>query len=381
MADCDWSRLPYDLIATIANQLTVIEDFLAFSGVCRSWRSVYRNRNWTPGPQFPWLMLSENRNETTRCFFSFFKNKRLVSSLPEARGRRCWGSACGWLITIGVDLEIHLLNPITQICIDLPSQSTFCNQPFLAGNAVTHSTYRTSFINKAFVFKYSSHLNNIGDGFMVMAIHGKDNSLAFARPGYDSWVTVETSSPFVFRDVVLFEGQIFAICDAGTLVAVEIDGSGPPRAIQFAAPPTGHCPWNQIYLVESLGDLLLLFRCATRSVYDFSMETISFEVYKFDFSTKEWMKLNELGYRALFVGDNCSMSLSASEVFNCKSNNSIYFTDDNVEWWPTCEEEQHGRFDMGVYNMADGSIESLLDLGDDSPLHYSCPIWVMPAIS
>uniref|UniRef100_A0A5B7A288 F-box domain-containing protein n=1 Tax=Davidia involucrata TaxID=16924 RepID=A0A5B7A288_DAVIN len=374
MADCDWSRLPYDLIATIANRLTVIEDFLAFSGVCRSWRSVFWNRNWTPGPQFPWLMLSENRNETTRSFFSFFKNKRLVSSLPEARGRRCWGSACGWLITIGVDLEIHLLNPITQICIDLPPQSTFGNQPpDLVGNDVTHNWYQTSFINRAFVLKSSSQ-----DAFMVMAIHGSDNSLAFARPGYDSWATVEISSPYVFRDVTLFEGQIFAICNAGTLVAVEIDGSGPHRAIHIASQPSDHWPWHKIYLVESLGDLLLLFRCATRSVRDFSMETISFEVYKFDFSTKEWMKLDDLGDRALFVGDNCSMSLSTSQVLNCKSN-SIYFTDDNVEWWPKCEEEQHGRFDMGVYNMADRSIESL-HFGDNFPLHYSCPIWVMPAI-
>ncbi|KAF6141662.1 hypothetical protein GIB67_001214 [Kingdonia uniflora] len=41
----------------------------------------------------------------------------------EARGKKYLGSSFGWLFTIGLDIEIHLLNPITRVQIRLPPQS------------------------------------------------------------------------------------------------------------------------------------------------------------------------------------------------------------------------------------------------------------------
>lgn len=181
----------------IANRIPTIEDFLALSSVCHSWRSVYTNKNWSPCPYFPWLMLSESKhNQPTWAFFSFYKNKRHLVPLPEAQGRRCWGSSCGWIFTIGLDLQMHLLNPITRVRINLPPHSTF-SQEFTLELAATRDWYRTHFVHKAFVFKMSKRKGDI----LVMVIHGKNCCLAFARPGFSSWVTVESSTPYVFKDV------------------------------------------------------------------------------------------------------------------------------------------------------------------------------------
>ncbi|XAR69575.1 hypothetical protein NMG60_11001222 [Bertholletia excelsa] len=380
----DWSSLPYDLVFMIANRIPAIEDFLAFSAVCHSWRSVYVNKSWSPSPHFPWLMLCENRaDESNRAFFSFQKKRCHLLPLPQAQERRCWGSSCGWLVTIGLDLQIHLLNPVTQIRIALPPQSTFPHQPtFIA--AENRGWYRAHFIHKAFVFK--TPVNGKRDELAVMAIHGMMNDhLAVAKPGYDSWVTVETSPLFVYEDVTVFKDKIFAICGSGTLVLIEIDGANSPRAKQISPPPDGALPWQKLYLVESSGELLLVYRIIGR-LDDFSLGTISFEVYKFDFKANKWVRKDELGDQALFVGDNNSVSIACSSA-NCCKPNSIYFADDTSERRPGCQVQ--GNSDVGVYNMSNRSIKSLeygvdfniLQSGGNFILNYSVPVWVIPSLS
>ncbi|XP_028105608.1 probable F-box protein At4g22165 [Camellia sinensis] len=182
MVDC--SQLPYDIIRLIAIRLHAVEDFLSFSFVCHSWRSFYLTKSWTPGPQIPWLMLSDNENSDIRSFFSLYKNKVYELELPEARGRRCWGSPHGWIVIIGSDLEIHLLNPFSRACINLPPQSTFDSQFDF------HSAWY-KFIDKAIIIKKSNESHTIEEEFLVMVIYGPHQDLAFSRPGYSSWVNVE----------------------------------------------------------------------------------------------------------------------------------------------------------------------------------------------
>lgn len=185
----------------------------------------------------------------------------------------------------------------------------------------------------------------------------------------------------MFSKMSEFDGRIFAVCDSGALLVVEDNADGPSSAAsvrQVASPPNGAMDWEKMYLVESYGELLLLCRRLARSIIDFSLETVSFEVYKYDFNGQEWIELEELGDRALFIGDNHSMSLSSSDDVSCKAN-SIYFTDDNPGRWPASEED-HGKCDTGVYNMADRSIQSL-DFDEDFTLNYPCPLLVTPALS
>lgn len=105
------------------------------------------------------------------------------------------------------------------------------------------------------------------------------------------------------------------------------------------------------YLVESLGDILLVVRHQTQR----------FDVFKADLEqeTVVLLELVEcLGDRVLFLGVQQSLSVSARDFPELKPN-SIYFTHDydhDSREWP------HGDYyDMGIYCLEDDSITTLFD--------------------
>ncbi|KAK6149040.1 hypothetical protein DH2020_016565 [Rehmannia glutinosa] len=372
----DWSKLPYDIIHKVATYLISIEDFLAFSAVCSSWRSVYLTKQWHQHPQVPLLMLCDNENSSARSFISLYRNKVYKSELPEACGRRCWGSSSGWLVTLGNDLKIHLLNPFTRVSENLPPKSSL---HIHFGEILDWY----EIIEKAFVFKKpcsTSHANEDED-LLVMIIYGPLKQLAFCRPGYSSWKSIKDSSHAGFIDVTYVKDQIIALCDMGSLVVIDIDGLSvidingphPPEHIALSFP---QWDWDQLFLVESSGDLWMVYQNCTsnrrRSSNDQSME---FVAYSFDFNKKRWIRMSNLGNHAIFVSDNFSMSIHAPDRFNCKSN-CIYFVGKEMERrWPYREV----TVDVGVYTVTDGNSEPLCR-GPQFPLYYSFPIWVMPTL-
>lgn len=86
-----------------------------------------------------------------------------------------------------------------------------------------------------------------------------------------------------------------------------------------------------------------------------------------------------MGGDSLFLGKNSSSSISSADFPGFKGN-CIYFTDDNHD---VNDQVQFGAvsFDMGVYNLDDGMIESLPVPGYEGHREnlFSPPtIWVMP---
>ncbi|XP_027123252.1 probable F-box protein At4g22060 [Coffea arabica] len=364
----DWSQLPYDIIQMIAIRLDAVEDFLAFSAVCSSWRSFYVTKKWTPGPQVPWLMLSDNKNSNMRSFFSLYRDKVYELELPEACGRRCWGSSDGWLVTIGSDLEIHLLNAFTRDQIRLPAASTF---QFLFNVAV--DWYQL--IEKAILMRKPSQSTASKEDFLIVAIYGPLRQLAFTKPGYASWITVEESFQYRIMDVACLNDQIFAISATGTLLVVDINSHLP--VIEHIAAPPHEWARDQIFLVESFGELLMIYQNVYVGNLNHTGDPVQFDVFKFDFGAREWTQLMDLGDRAIFLGDNISMSVSAANLINIRGN-SIYFIGSKVEHWWRYDEHFVDR-DSGVYNMASRIVEPFY-FGADYPSYYSCPVWLTPTL-
>ncbi|PHU28132.1 hypothetical protein BC332_00225 [Capsicum chinense] len=126
----DWAELPCDLIVQIANPVKVLEDFIAFSAVCTSWRIAATKENFDAlSPQLPLLMLEDRRyknrdkDDDYRQFYALSKKKfSRIYYLPESR-ERFWFLSQGWLCTVeGRTGEMNLLHPFTRTQIQLPSQ-------------------------------------------------------------------------------------------------------------------------------------------------------------------------------------------------------------------------------------------------------------------
>nr|KAJ0213349.1 hypothetical protein LSAT_V11C400174500 [Lactuca sativa] len=105
----------------IMMQLGVI-DFLAFSGVCKSWRSLALD-NWnifmaSRPPMFLWI---SDRPYKKECYLEDFEGRKFKTILPRSAGRICVGITCGYLILFGWKTkDFRLVNPITRHELHFP---------------------------------------------------------------------------------------------------------------------------------------------------------------------------------------------------------------------------------------------------------------------
>ncbi|KAK6773341.1 hypothetical protein RDI58_028579 [Solanum bulbocastanum] len=101
----DWTKLPYDVVAHIANRVKVIEDFIAFGAVCVSWRIAATKDNFDVlSPQVPLLMLQGVNHEIYyQSIYSLSKKKVSPIFLPQVRGSECLPITEGWLCTMERD--------------------------------------------------------------------------------------------------------------------------------------------------------------------------------------------------------------------------------------------------------------------------------------
>ncbi|GMN29607.1 hypothetical protein TIFTF001_051729 [Ficus carica] len=317
------SRLDDHCLERIVQQVTNYKDFVAFSEVCHSTREVCSNMEWDGGPKPPCLVLSEKPGCSSRPFFSLHNRHVFVLDIPAAVGRRIWGSQHGWLVTLGPEHDAQLMNPFSQVCVNLPPLPTMQNQ--LARGNLFHK------VQKLFVFKTNIHPLK----FLVIAILNPRHQLVFTRSPGDigEWAFVSNPKEFFFRSVAYFEHQLYALCDNGSLIRIDFNGPITAKA-EFVAPHpiqeyVGYQPHHEktgrAYLVPSQDDLFGVFRYSSK---DIGFErTVQFYVYKFDFESLEWKSVWSIEDKAFFVGNGNSWSINLSHTVNCNSN-SIFYGDD-----------------------------------------------------
>lgn len=141
-------------------------------------------------------MLSESADDAKmRGFFDLASGKVVEIYLPEAEGRRCCGSAYGWIITFGEDMElVHLLNPLSRTRLSLPSQLTFKGLGDGFTNEELHAEETRAEIRKRFIHR-AILTDSPGSGkCTVVAILSPGCGgfrLAYARLGEDdSWTLI-----------------------------------------------------------------------------------------------------------------------------------------------------------------------------------------------
>ena len=389
----DWSKLQSDLVGVILSRMDLIEDYLNFSSVYKSWHSVAKEHRFISNlPRAPWLMLAEEDDgdeddNTCRKFYSFYNDMIFKKRIPEAHGKGCMESM-GWLITVGKeDGEISLLHPFSGVQIQLPHQNTTTLYEF------NRTRFPWIFIKKVVLSANPSHTPD----YVLMVIEGKTERLSFWRPGDLLWTRITKSIRFgYFSDVIYFNGSFYAITYGGCIQVCDFTGPDPPsiRIIMQIA----RCIDCKYYILESLGSLFAVTQSGVGlryveddserirltlipAIYDHDevircmSGTIFFFVFKIDLDAHIYTPITDLGDRAFFLGANASFSVQASQFPGIKPNH-IYFTDNCLGAY--LHSKRGGGLDMGMFNLADSSFQPHYD---GVSLSRVCPpIWVTPTL-
>lgn len=282
---------------SIAERFLAIEDYVSFGGVCRSWRMALKSRSsfsWieysksTKRCIMPWLMLAEKKDDdeyrNNRGFLSLYSDKVYAIELPDLRERRCWGTPLGWLVTLGLDLNINLVNPLTRVQIALPPQWTFPlhhQYPMvLDPEDLRHVSIRKAVISSS---------PNSSD-CVVVVIYSEFSRIGFARPGDRAWTPIEFTE--CTYEIAFFNGKLFALTARGRVFHCDLFSS-PPGISDYAQPPP--VPSDARYLVDLEGDLHMVCRYREPANADnesFYCLTVDFVCYKLDMGTGKWIELS-----------------------------------------------------------------------------------------
>ncbi|XP_021758185.1 putative F-box protein At5g60060 [Chenopodium quinoa] len=297
----------------------------------------------------------------------------------------CWGSSHGWILTHGIDDNMYLFNPLTKDRLDLPCRRTI---PFLWDNS--GEFLGAYFINRAVVLKVS------GDTLLVVLIYDAYLRAAIAKPGDTQWTPIISEKRAIYRRVmdVLYrrdnlgtDGLVF-VNESGNIALVNLDDvqNKKPLALSWYG---CYVPYIQTYIVNSGQDLLLVLRIFETETNDEGKvregehdidhyKTVNFKVYKFQFDDRSWEELKDLQDVALFVGNNATMSVRASEM-GCQRN-CIYFTD-TYTFGSNATKDKLAGHDFCVFQMGDNIIRPLkLENNTHLRSSYCCPMCFRPAI-
>jgi|UniRef100_A0A2N9GCE6 hypothetical protein len=371
--ESDWAWLPRNLLNSILDKVASSPfDLVRFGVVCKPWRTVEieyiqeKRRMKGQGNQVPMLLIpTKYKSKRARSLYSITEQKIYHCKLRMPYNKRCCGSSFGWLSFVTDTFSITLFNPLKNMKIHLP-QLTKIKEPIYLILNYQYSVYKLTL---------SSDPAKTPTNCLVVAIYGSYNKLAFMKLGAESWTYVDEELNILFSDILFFKGQVLALGHHSGLVSIDVNSNEikilVPNDLEYAI---------QTYLVETCsGDLLLVRRFFDPNNRYSSSQSLtgSFKVYKFVLDDESGQVLDRvevktIGDNALFLGDNYSISVLATESPGCQPN-SIYYTDDYIDTKPYYPD---GAVDMGIFNLLDGSIQQHYK-PKSSIKRMPPPIWII----
>ncbi|WMV12679.1 hypothetical protein MTR67_006064 [Solanum verrucosum] len=347
-----WQNLPEKLLNFLKKQPrpSKLVESIGTAGISKSWRCV--SRKCDSISQSPWLELS---NEPQ--YYCKTQQHAFSISFEEA-GCYWWNGRR----RPRYDLWKHFHNysPWWILKGDkLPIDYCFLN----SSRAYCYWSTSSSDRKKTFLFPYSS---NGGGGCCFPAF------VVSKLGGNQKWMKQESSQNGLidpndpkgqliqFSNAIIFKGKFYALSSQGTLAVIE-EVENQFQVTRFSrrqAIPSSYSRHFIEYLVESNGEILLIFLISERS----NRVVDKVEVFKLKIEDLSWLRLENLGDRTLFAGIKCGMSVPASQI-GCR-NNCVYFTHHYIDGWR-------------LYDIGSGCISPCYD---DAGSEIKDPVWEEPII-
>lgn len=218
---------------------------------------------------------------------------------------------------------------------------------------------------------------DLNNGFVLLTIH-LSGKLVVYKSGDEKWRVID-DLPSPYDDVIFREGKLYAVDNSGRTVLVNY--------VDLSVKVVANSVFggDKKFLVDSNGELLLVDMYLSNGpennmdfdewfeFYDCYMNerTLKFKVFRLDENAGTWIEVTGLGDRMLFLGENFTFSVNASDV-NCKGN-CILFTN---HCSGRQEDDVWKSRGAGVFDLESGSIEPIGSPSEYSKMFWPPPEWV-----
>ncbi|XP_009593008.1 uncharacterized protein [Nicotiana tomentosiformis] len=371
----NWSNTPEVLLVIIAEKLKMIEDFVAFRGVCSSWRSAVPKENFTGITQLACAVHARNvvtlsksaihhlehRPQTTLEIQTVSNKWRRLGQWNKYYYKERYFASKGWLFAISRHGDTCLFHSFSRAQIRLPHVRTLpeCDERDLIIEAVLSSSPSSS-----------SCLNNY---VLIIRYDGCISSgLAFWRPGKDVFTELKNYEPELqwFAITCCSNGKLYALDAGGTIVVWDMKiGSNnnkdnddvPVVQLVIESPCVDHSsfyvdPWLMLLVESDDGEVFTVARDTFRDNYI---------IHRIDVNNKKCVRVKDMGNRALFFGLRARVGffMEPSEIPTCVSNH-IYLDERRIYYkrylLENTDEDQdkHSRraAKPGIYSFPNGPL-------------------------
>ncbi|KAL7615420.1 hypothetical protein Lser_V15G05530 [Lactuca serriola] len=269
------SYLNHDVLSLVVMKLGVV-DFVAFSGVCKSWRSVALG-NWRRFmvSKPPMLMnISDSDNKDWQFCLEDHERRKFKTTLTHSAGMCNYGFTCGYLILLRIQTnkDFWLVNPITRHELFFPP-------------APWEFDY-VSGVASVLVFSHSIS--------KLVCVMLAKKQIWFSIADEGAWNRVSTFDLKFYKDLHVFKGKIYTL-NYKNYHLCELTLNPEPKVTLLK---TKHLVLDKDLFFPQLGS------CGENLyMMDCSICDNVINVYKLDFGEMEWLPFQDTGEEhGFFVG-------------------------------------------------------------------------------
>ncbi|KAK2361205.1 hypothetical protein QL285_086384 [Trifolium repens] len=329
--DMDTSPLDGDMLDIISKKLLSFDDLFNFSAVCKEWREVHK---------IYWKKFLESQSplviQTTpyaKKFYSFYSipEKRAYSSkMSNFWGLYYSGSSSGYLIMAGAN-TLHLMNPFTRKQMIIDTSEVQENLFYYACHVLI------------------AHVKGSNE-FVIVASCESSSGLNVYQSRFSSWVPYsKRGKPWRVVDFVVLDNIIYVLTDKLEIGMLSLNSTS-VKLLELKNTPDVIPYWR---LLQCDGKLLVVRFVPNAVLY----------VYRIDFATMSYVKLQSLGDLALFFSPYKCYAMANPGEWGYESN-CVY----SIKWASAqCE----------VYSGSNNELTECIELAGSREVHgRSKPYWL-----